>query len=172
MRKLIVIGTIHGMTPEAELNKVLEKYAPAQLLVEIAHDDLTKDLSKYPVEMIYAYNWAKKKGIPVAGFDSKINELKEGLSLEYLKKVDSEEERLLKKFTWIDLNKEKNNKKTDTPLIKSIIDEKKARDREIEMLANIKKKLIAKGKILILTGCSHLAFFEEKLKDAQFPFRT
>ena len=81
LRKIIVIGTLHaGITPNNELKDVIESFEPDQLLVEIVNDDIVKnDLSSYPPEMIFAFEWAKSNKVKVAGFDSKIDVFREGV---------------------------------------------------------------------------------------------
>lgn len=173
MRKIIIIGTLHaGLTPNKELQKILAKYNPAQVLVEIAHEDLNNTKFEfYPSEMVFAYNWAKSRNIPVAGFDSKINVFRDGSSDDQNQKAIAEQKQIMKKYTWIDMNKEVNSVKLNTPSARIIIDKAKDNLRNQDMLKNIKKKMIGKGTILILTGCNHLSFFEKKISTAQFPFR-
>lgn len=80
-RKIIVIGTLHaGITPNNELKEVMESFKPDQLLVEIARDDIVENnVSSYPPEMIFAFEWAKVNNVQVDGFDSKIHVFREGV---------------------------------------------------------------------------------------------
>jgi hypothetical protein len=55
--------------------------------------------------------------------------------------------------------------------VKKTIDWKKWKEREIEMLKNVKKRISLRGKTIIVTGCGHLSFFEKHIKNATFPFR-
>ena len=69
------------------------------------------------------------------------------------------------------MNKAENLKKLDTDSAKNLVDSKKEEKREFEMLKNIKNSMIDNGKILIITGCGHLDFFEKHIINAVFPFR-
>lgn len=173
MRKIIIIGTLHsGLTPEDELKEVLERYNPDQLLIEIAEEDIKNGkFDFYPPEMIFAYNWAKKNKVKVNGFDSKMDVLRKGMTEEDNQKVIEEQKKVMNNFTWKDMNKTETLKKLDTDSAKNLIDHKKEEKREFELLKNIKDSMIENGKILIITGCGHLDFFEEDIRNAFFPFR-
>ncbi len=177
MRKIIVIGTVHGgFTPNNELQDVLENFKPGQLLVEIAEEDIKKDnLKEYPSEMICAYNWAKKRKIPVNGFDSTINVLAEGITEEHNKKAIKIQLKRIERYTWKDLNKEEYLKMVDSellpPPLNQLIDEKKMKQREKEMVKNIKKYIHKKGDIIIITGAGNLKIFEKEFPNAIFPYR-
>jgi len=82
MTNIIIISTLHaGITPNNELEEIFKKYKPDQILVEISQEDIEKNnLNSYPPEMIFTYQWAKSNGIKVAGFDSKINVFKDGVT--------------------------------------------------------------------------------------------
>ena len=173
MRKIIIIGTLHaGLTPENELQEVIEKFNPDQLLVEIAEEDIKNGkIDSYSPEMIFAYNWAKKCGIKVNGFDSKINVLKEGMTEKDNQLVIEEQKRIIKNFNWKDMNKLTNLRKLDTDSAKELTDPKKEAKRESELLENIKNAMISDGSIMIITGSGHLGFLGKHIKDAFFPFR-
>ena len=173
MRKIIIIGTLHaGLTPENELKEVLEKYNPNQLLIEIAEEDIkNREFYSYPLEMVFAYDWANKNKVKVNGFDLKIDVLRKGMKEEDNQKVIEEQKKLMNNFSWKDMNKAENLKKLDTDSAKNLVDSKKEEKREFEMLKNIKNSMIDNGKILIITGCGHLDFFEKHIINAVFPFR-
>ena len=172
MRKIIIIGTLHlGLTPNKELREVLDEIKPDQLLVEINERDIkNNNFKKYIPEMVFAYRRAKKKKISVSGFDSSINVLSQGMTEKDKKRIIQKQKRLAKGHNWKDLNKEKYLK-----LLRGseegLIDWKKEQKREEKMLQNIKKAMQPNGKIVIVTGCGHLSFFEKSIKDAVFPFR-
>jgi pheromone shutdown protein TraB len=174
MREIIVIGTLHaGATPNSELKEVLERYKPDRLLVEMAQVDINnKRIRKYPPEMRFAYNWAKKNNLEVYGFDTKDNtNFAKGMTKKDNLKVIDEQWKLLGKHTWKDTNKERYNKLLDTESSINLIDWKKEKIREAVMLRNVKKKMLRKGRVVIITGCGHLNFWEKRLKTAKFPFR-
>jgi hypothetical protein len=173
MGKIIIVGTLHaGLTLENELEEVLERYNPDQLLVEIAQVDIENGkLDSYPPEMVFAYNWAKKNKAKVNGFDSKIDVFRKGITEENNQKVIKEQKKLMKNLTWRDMNKSENLKKLDTASAIELIDPEKEEKREFEMLRNIQNLMLGMGTILIVTGCGHLDFFEKHIKNAIFPFR-
>ncbi|PIZ54776.1 hypothetical protein COY25_01780 [Candidatus Uhrbacteria bacterium CG_4_10_14_0_2_um_filter_41_7] len=173
-RKIIVIGTLHaGITPNNELKAVIESFKPDQLLVEIANDDITKnDLSSYPSEMIFAFEWAKSNNVKVAGFDSKIDVFREGAIPEDNQAIIEKQKKMIKKLSWKDFNKIENEKLLDVDGLDELIDQNKERVRENEMLQNIEANIIESGTIVVITGTAHLNFFERNIQDAIFPFRN
>ena len=142
MRTIIIVGTLHeGLTPTDELQEILEDIDPDQLLVEIAKEDLQNEiLGKYPEEMVYAYKWAKKNNVQVNGFDSSINILKRGTTKEDEERVVKGVKKLLKGYTWKDMNKGECQKMIGQ-LIVGLIDPLKRKKRQQEMLQNIKKSM-------------------------------
>jgi len=173
MRKIYVIGTLHNMMPKhkKELQEILEKMDPDQVLVEIVHSHLkSPKIRTYPREMQFAYRWAIKKKKETAGFDSPIDITKKDITKK-------EEAVWVKKWiakfghlTWKGHNKKKYDKITNESL-EEIVDMKRHRSRQKEMLRNIRKRMISNGKILVLTGAGHLPFFEKNMKSAKFPLR-
>lgn len=172
-KKIIVIGTLHaGLTSHAELKEILEEYKPNQLLVEISQNDIKQGkINSYPSEMVFAYNWAKKNKIRVDGFDSKINTFRAGVTKEDNNKAIKEQKEIMKHYSWKEMNQSINNQKLKTKTTKNLDDSEKLKKLNFEMLNNIKKLMIKEGIIVILTGCGHLDFFEQHLKNAIFPFR-
>lgn len=173
-RKIIIIGTLHaGITPNDELKEVIENFKPDQILVEISNEDIDKnDLSSYPPEMIFACTWAKNNNVKVAGFDSKMNVLKEGVMLNDNQDVIEKQKNLIKNLSWKDFNKIENEKLLDGDGIEEIVDSEKDKARELEMLNNIDSFIIKNGTVLIITGIAHLNFFERNINKAIFPFRN
>ena len=173
MRRIIVIGTIHGgFTSHKELKMTLEKINPDKLLIEIAKDNIKNNkLKYYPPEMLFAYKWAKANNIRVSGFDPQINELKKHVTKKDKNKLMREQIKLLGNKSWKVMNREKNSKIFNTSYYYSLIDRKKEYKRNKMMLQNIKRLLLKKGTTLVLTGSGHLNFFEKHLRNAEFPFR-
>jgi pheromone shutdown protein TraB len=173
MLKVIIIGTLHaGLTPSKELETEFTKYNPNQILVEIAESDIkNKNISKYPPEMIFTYNWARKNKIKVKGFDSRISIFKKGIkkadNLELIKK----QKKIIKNYSWKAFNKKENDKLLNIDDLSKIIDLEKEKIRRSKMLSNIKKFMITEGVVMIITGSGHLNFFEKYFKKAIFPFR-
>lgn len=173
-RKIIVIGTLHaGITPNNELKEIIESFQPDQLLIEIANDDIVKNnLSLYPPEMIFAFEWAENNNVKVAGFDSKINVFRKGVTPEDNQMIIEKQKKLLKKLSWKDFNRIENEKLLDVDDLNDLIDKDNERAREDEMLKIIEANIIETGTVVIITGTSHLNFFEQNIKDAIFPFRN
>lgn len=173
-RKIIVIGTLHaGITPNDELREAIEGFKPDQLLIEIANDDIAKNnISLYPPEMIFALRWAKSKHLKFAGFDSKIDVFREGVTPEDNQAIIEKQKKLIEKLSWKDFNKIGNEKLLDVEGIDKLSDKDKEREREYELLQNIEANIIKSGTVVIITGTAHLNFFERMLKDAIFPFRN
>lgn len=171
--ELIFIGTLHGATSKKELEEVLEKYSPTQLLVEIEQEDIeNNNLKKYPEEMIFAKEWAERNNILILGFDSGIKTTKEDFSEKDNKLLINKQLSLAeeKGLNWKDFNKEENLKLLEDIGSDAIVKEHDEK-RNGEMLTNINNLTISEKKIVILTGSSHLKFFEKHFPNAKFPFR-
>lgn len=175
MQKIFIIGTIHGNTPFKELEEVLVRLKPNQLLIELPEDalekfDKNKDMRK---EMMYVYRWAKERKIPTYFFDEYQSVFKKGMSVkspEYKKFMD-ESEVIVKKYSWKEFNKSEISKKIDILLAKDLFDFKKENMREEKMCVKIKEHMISDGNIVIVTGAGHLDFFKSKFSDAILPLR-
>ncbi len=156
-----------------EMESIIRKTNPDQILVEIARKDLkSKRIRKYPKEMQFAYKWAKAHKKKSGGFDFDIDITKKNLSKAQQKIIVGKMFKLAKNIDWKDFNKRKYKyQKEQDMLLDNIIDHKKHKLRQRKMLSNIRKMMIKNGTILILTGASHLNFFEKHLKNAEFPFR-
>lgn len=174
MIKIIIIGTLHaGITPNDELEEVIEKFKPNQLLIEMASDDVAKNnLGDYPLEMVFAFKWAKNNNVPVVGFDSKINVFRNGVGPQDNQAIIEKQKQLIKNLSWKDFNKTENEKLLAVDGLNDLVDPTKERARENEMLKNIQAGIIKSGTALIVTGVAHLNFFERNIKDAIFPFRN
>lgn len=172
MQKVYAIGTLHGgLTPEHELQAVLEELQPDRLLVEIFQGDIEKEnIQQYPSEMIFAYNFGKSKGIPVYGFDSKIEIFKNNFTNTDNEKLLFKQTALMKDLSWKDMNKSKNDRIIAKPML-HYISKSLWKKREEEMLENIRKHIPKKGIVVVLTGTGHLDYLEKHLKEAKFPYR-
>lgn len=172
MQKTYVIGTLHGgLTPEHELEAELDKLQPDCLLIEIHQNDIeAENIQEYPPEMIFAYNYGKSKGIPVYGFDSKTEMFKDNFTDANNNSLLLQQKKLMKDFSWRDMNKSKNDEIIEEPM-RPLIDRSLWEKREKEMLKNIRKYLPKSGTAVILTGTGHLDYLEKHLKEAKFPYR-
>ena len=132
---------------------------------------MDRKLDSYSPEMVFAYTWAKKKKVKVSGFDSKMRILKTGMTKEDNQKVVDDQKMLMKNYSWKDMNQMKYLRRLNTNSAQNLSDSKKEEKREFEMLRNINTLMINEGKILIITGCGHLDFFEKQILSALFPFR-
>ena len=171
MNQIYIIGTLHaGWTPESELQEELEKIKPDQLLVEICDSDLQDNkIENYPSEMVFAYQWAKQNQVPVVGYDSKIEVFRDGVGDEDNQIVIEEQKKRLGHITWQEANKPENRALFKSEGYEKLVDPEKDKLREQEMLANIKEVMNNSGRIVILTGCGHLDFFETNFPEAEFP---
>ncbi len=173
MSKLIFIGTLHaGLTPHKELQEVLGHYKPEVLLIEIQQIDIASNtLSKYPDEMVFALSWAHEKGISVYGFDSPIDVFAKGRGEKENQAVIEEQKEILKSFSWKDANKQEVCDKLYTSSAKTLVNPAKDKEREEEMLKNVKNRITDQATIVVVTGSGHLQFFEKHFPDALFPLR-
>jgi len=176
MRKIYIIGTIHNMLPKhkEELESILKEINPDQLFIEMTSKDLkSKNFKKYSKEMICTYKWGKKNHRKINGFDSSIKIEKKSISLKLERETEQKLMKIIKKYDWKDLNKPnyKDYKEIDKLIIK-LIDQKKNRLRNQEMVENIRKLIVKEGKVLILTGVGNLKFFKRKFKNITFPLRS
>lgn len=121
--------------------------------------------------MIFTYKWAKKNKIKVNGFDAKSNVFKKGITETDNLRLIKKQEKLLKNYTWKDLNKKENDKLLNIDDLNLIVDHRKEKSREIKMLSNIKRSVIKDGVAMIITGSAHLNFFEKHFKKVIFPYR-
>ena len=183
MRKIYIIGTIHNFIPENDLIQILERYSPDQVLVEITASDLKKkNFKNYSKEFKDAYRWCKKNKVKVNGFDYwqkgwlQSKDMSKSEKIEYIK-IEKKLVKIVKRYGWKKFNKKKYEKLLDKYIgkaKKSIPYIKEAYEilpiRQKKMLANVKKRMLKKGTIIILTGAGHLDFFEKNLK-AEFPYR-
>jgi len=172
MRKLIILGTIHGRISRKEIERILNNLNPDQILIEMINKDVkSKNFKEYPTEMKFAYGWAKDHNKKVYGFDDGTFPYKNKTMLtekdhERIEKLNS----YLKGKDWKELNKAKYFKEFWRVLGEDPIP-KGQRPRQKNMLKNIKKFGVREGKIVIFTGVSHLDFFEKNLPGAKFPFK-
>ncbi len=183
MRKIYIIGTLHNYIPKKDIIEILEKYSPDQVLIEVTSSDLKKkNLKGYGKEFRDAYEWCKKNKAKVTGFDyeqkgwPQSKDMSKPEKKEY-KKIEKILFKIVKRYGWKKFNKKKYEKLLDCYINKAketIYYVKKAYEvlpqRQKRMLANVKKRMLKKGTIIILTGAGHLDFFEKNLK-AEFPFR-
>lgn len=173
MRTIYLIGTVHFMMPqrEMELKLLLQVMDPDQVFVQIDDDDMKFGNKQYAAkEMLYAYDWAIQRNKKVVCYDKRMDLSSYYLEEEKKKEVKEEMAHLLAGTNWKEFNK------INTEIYKKfeklkllLVDENKERERHYAMLANIERNLIDKGKILVITGIGHLPYFERNLKDALFP---
>jgi len=176
MRKIYIIGTIHkGYTSKEELGAVLKNLSPNQVLVELPDQPIEKTRKSTDVrdEMMFAYDWAKENNIRVDCFDNDVDILREGMTLDHPKSKELMKYHtgILKHYSWKDLNKKEHAHTMDSPLEAEIADPIKQKNRENQMLKNIRGLLIPDGNVVILTGTAHLPFFEHSIPEAIFPLR-
>lgn len=173
MKKLIIIGTLHGgLTPSEELIAEIERHRPDRVLVEIAKDDIKNvTLAKYPPEMIAAYEWARAKGIDVHGYDTGLSTFRDGAGEAENNALIKKQDERLGSLTWKDLNRKEHDTLLNVDELDKVVDHNKEAEREQAMLVNINRLILAEGTTVIITGTGHLPLFEKNLKEALFPLR-
>jgi len=180
MRKIYIIGTIHGFIPKKDVIEILEKYNPEQVMIEVTASDLkNKKFKNYGKEFKDAYEWCKKNRKKVIGFDYWQKNWKDSRHLNKNEKKEldviiKDASKFVKRHGWKNFNKKKYRRLfniVDKRLYKILPDQYDyLKIRQKKMLANIKKRMIRQGVFIILTGTGHLDFFQKHLK-AEFPFR-
>ncbi len=179
MRKIYIIGTIHGgYTPHLELEEVLRNIQPDQALVELSHkpNEDTAEKDSFRSEMLFAYNWAEENGIKVEIFDVDddhvyFNEGYGPKSSEY-RKLHKEQEEIIKKYTWKQFNRKEFNELLDHPLLEIIFSKEQEEIREAKMIQNIKRKMISEGRVVIISGAGHLKYFADSLPNTFVPLNS
>ncbi|NOY35860.1 MAG: hypothetical protein GXP44_03015 [bacterium] len=180
MKKIIIIGTIHGgFTPKEELEEFLSDINPDQVLVELSDEELNDRPRENSIrdEMFAAYDWATRNKKKADCFDIENNTLKKGVTgkePEFLK-FELKVKELLKDYSWKDLNKEEPWETPEVVELENKITEKyfnaeKQKEREHEMLDIVRGKLID-GVNAIITGAGHLSFFKKEIPEAAFPLQ-
>ena len=78
----------------------------------------------------------------------------------------------MKNYTWKDMNKKENLRVIQNVIQsgKKLVDPIKEVKSEKEMERNVKKVIVKRGSVVILTGCGHLKFFRKIFRSAEFPF--
>lgn len=179
MREIFIIGTIHGKyTPKEELQKILEDLEPDQVLVELTGVPSLEMKARqiYAEELVFAYHWAKDRGLEVGTFDvdsqhSYFIKGKGPNDQEY-KKLMENQQSIIEKHSWKEFNNETVNNLLNDPLLPLLFNMDNENQREKIMLENIKKLMIENDRIVIVTGAGHLQFFESNLPEAKIPLRT
>lgn len=170
MRQVYIIGTIHNQVLRKEINNILDKLNPNQILLEIVNSHLNSNkISKYPAEMRLAYEWAKKHNKNVKGFEVKSSR-KDNLTNQEIKIVKKVNEYVASK-DWKYFNKKRHMDQIEKLLRPLPLLTREDKSRQKRMLKNIRKHMIRNGRIVIITGIGHLNFFEKHIPEAKFPFR-
>jgi len=157
-----------------EIESILNKINPDQVLVEIDREINLKSsqIKKYPKEMIFAYNWAIKNNKKVDVFDTnKYRQIKKGITKKELNQAGRIFLKIFKGYDWKQMNCNLKERAEYKKIESKILDLKEVNARRKVMLKNIRKLSIKNGTVLILTGASHLDFFQKNIKGAIFPFR-
>ena len=171
LTNLHFIGTLHaGLTPNQELESVIIEISPSLIMVEIAQQDIEEEnISDYPPEMIFTYEFAKRNKIMVKGFDSKINVMREDTTKANAQQLLDSQKKIIGDKSWKDFNLSENAKLLDS--VDNITDRDKWGKREKEMTKNIRKAILKNKTVLVITGCGHLDFFEHNYINASFPLK-
>jgi len=168
---LYFLGTLHaGLTINNELELIIKQIDPDQILVEVAQVDIDQNnIDSYPPEMILAFTLSKENKIPVNGFDSKMNILKPNITEQDNRRLIERQKLIIGNRSWKDFNLSENARLLYES--NNLINQDKWQLRQHKMVENIKKLASKNKRVLIITGCAHLDFFEHSFKDATFPLR-
>lgn len=106
--------------------------------------------------------YAKNNNITYFGFDSHINTFNENIDVEKIEQELIEEQlKIVEKYSWKEFNNVEVAKLLNTSKEEELIDSQKFKQRQEEMAQNIENtisNLEENTKIVIITGCGHLAF--------------
>ncbi len=168
---LFFVGTLHaGLTPNKELEAIIKEINPDRILVEILQEDIEKvQVGSYPPEMVFAYKFARNNKIRVLGFDSKVDIFQDSVTKADDQELLLQQKRIIGNKSWKLFNKSENAKLLTE--VDQISDMNRWRKREKEMARNIRKVVFENKKVLVITGCGHLDYFEQEFPNAVFPLR-
>jgi len=181
MKEIIVIGTLHSnSTPHKELLELVEEVGPDKVFVELSPEELGEERRQNSIrdEMFAVYDWARDHKLPICAFDIENDILKEGVTGNeaIFQELEQKSKKILENYSWKELNEKApwnipRIRELEEELEEKYIDQEKSKERERQILENIKNELI-EGKNLIITGAGHLSFFEKELPNAHFILRT
>ena len=177
MIQLYIIGTLHlGYTPLHELEEEIGKINPDMIGVEICQKDINNNsIESYPPETQHMLKYAQNNNITYFGFDSHTNTFNENIDVKEIEKELIEEQlKIVEKYSWKEFNNTEIAKLLNTSKEEELIDSQKFKQRQEEMIQNIKNiisNLEENTKVVIITGCGHLASLGGEFPNAKFPLR-
>ena len=137
-KQLFFVGTVHSFTKNKELASLISKINPDKILVEIKQSDLKRrKITSYPPEMQFVYAFARKKKIPVAGFDVPAVLFDIKRKKEIAKLVESQI-KIVRKYSWKKFNEKKSAQKIMNAILPVVLI-KNWKARQKTMAANIRK---------------------------------
>jgi hypothetical protein len=179
MRRLLVIGTPHLADPDLfqALEDALNQADPDQLILEMQDDAAAggAPVSGSP-EMLFAYRWAEKRGVPVRGHEpSGSSILRDSLASERINALDQELRELVRGLSprrTIDIFLKRGAPETSTErrvdaVVDELIDPQKALDRTQAIIAAIRRVAAPEGTVLIICGGAHTPHIAAALAGCQ-----
>lgn len=169
MQSLFVIGTAHIADPRLlkALEDALVAADPGQLILEMPDDAATSgEVASQKPEMLFAYHWAKERGVPVRGHEpSGLSVLRDSLSPEQVDRLVREMDALLLKLSprrIIDIFCARMSPETPAErrlgaLIGELIDSEKGLVRTQAMIAAVRGLAAPDGVVLIVCGGNHVS---------------
>lgn len=169
MQRLFVLGTAHIADPRLlmALEDALLAADPDQLILEMPDDAaISGDVASQKPEMLFAYNWARERGVPVRGHEpSGLSVLRDGLSPEQIDGLVQEMDALLLELLprrIIDLfcarvSPEAPAERRLVALIDELIDREKGLVRTQAMIAAVRDLAAPDGVVLIVCGANHVS---------------
>lgn len=167
MQRFSVIGAAHVQNSglfEA-LERALDEAAPDQLILEMPDDAVTKgDVADQKPEMLIAYRWAERRGVPVRGHEpSGPPILRDGLTPERTGELVQAMDGLVSNLTvrkTIDIFCDRGERETLAEqqlaaVINELIDPEKALARTHAMIDAIRRVAAPQGAVMIVCGGAH-----------------
>lgn len=175
MQRFSVIGTAHIDDPELlrALVEALDEAAPDQLILEMPDDAVAAgNVALQKPEMLVAYRWAEKRGIPVRGHEPPgLSVLRDGLAperrLDLVKEMDGLVSSLTARRTFDIFCKlgppETLAERRLSAVLDELIDPQKASARTQAIVAAVQQLAAPEGVVLIICGGNHVAQIAEAL---------
>lgn len=179
MQRFFVIGTVHIADPRLlhAIEAALDASCPDQLILEMPDDvAISGDVALQKPEMVHAYHWALKHGVPVRGHEpSGPSILRDHLPSERIGELVQEMEGLIAELTprrTIDVFCQRGSPETQTEsrlgvVIDALVDRDRALLRTEAIIANVLHFAAREGDILILCGGNHVPQIVAALEGCQ-----
>jgi hypothetical protein len=180
MRQFKVIGCSHSAEDGVllALEGLLENLSPNQLILEIPDDaDQADSLKWQSPEMVWAYHWAQRNGVPVRGYEPRppMSILRAELGPDRIGELVEEIRRLGREVSpsrAVELYSKGSAPQTPTEerlkvLDEQLIDPRRAAARTQAIVENIELLAQENGVIVILCGSNHTPHIARALESCE-----